>query len=245
VRRHRFAGHVFQGRYRAELVEDETYLWSVTRYVHLNPVRAGLAGHPSDWTWSSYPGYVDRRRRLEWMAYEDLLRSVEGAFGGSDAAGSYRRYVTAGLAEPPPSPWLEAKLGWILGSAQFVARLGELVRGEPPRERRRESRLVQGIPLRRVCELVCESYGVAPTELSRRGSRHEARPVLAHLARQYTEATLAELAPILGVSRPESVPNLTRRFDAWLSTRKDVRLRLKELEAALCGTTPTREKTKK
>ncbi len=39
ARRHRFCGHVFQGRYRAELVEDETYLWTVTRYVHLNPVR--------------------------------------------------------------------------------------------------------------------------------------------------------------------------------------------------------------
>ena len=41
-RRHRFSGHVFQGRYRTELVEDETYLWTVTRYVHLNPVRAGI-----------------------------------------------------------------------------------------------------------------------------------------------------------------------------------------------------------
>src|SRR5208337_5467343 len=41
-RRHRFPGHVFQGRYRTELVEDETYLWTVTRYVHLNPVRGRL-----------------------------------------------------------------------------------------------------------------------------------------------------------------------------------------------------------
>ena len=60
ARRHKFSGHVFQGRYRTELVEDETYLWTVTRYVHLNPVRAGMVEHPADWAWSSYPGYAHR-----------------------------------------------------------------------------------------------------------------------------------------------------------------------------------------
>ena len=67
-RRRRFSGHVFQGRYRTELVEDESYLWTVSRYVHLNPVRAGLVEHPAAWRWSSYPGYADRRWRLEWVA---------------------------------------------------------------------------------------------------------------------------------------------------------------------------------
>src|SRR5271155_2269023 len=75
ARRHRFCGHVFQGRYRAELVEDETYLWTVTRYVHLNPVRARLVDQPADWRWSSYPGYAHRGRRLEWVAYDELLAS--------------------------------------------------------------------------------------------------------------------------------------------------------------------------
>jgi REP element-mobilizing transposase RayT len=65
ARRHRFCGHVFQGRYRTELVEDESYLWVVTRYVHLNPVRACLVDHPSRWCWSSYPGHTQASSRLE------------------------------------------------------------------------------------------------------------------------------------------------------------------------------------
>jgi putative transposase len=52
ARRHRFVGDVFQGRYRTEFVEDETYLWMLSRYVHLNPVRAGLATEPAPWPWS-------------------------------------------------------------------------------------------------------------------------------------------------------------------------------------------------
>ena len=74
-RRHHFSGHVFQGRFRTELVEDETYLWTVTRYVHLNPVRAGIVENPGAWTWSSYSGYAHRARRLEWVAYDELVAS--------------------------------------------------------------------------------------------------------------------------------------------------------------------------
>ena len=58
ARRHKFSGHVFQGRYRTELVEDETYLWTVTRYVHLNPVRAKHRGAPGGL------GLVKRRHTL-------------------------------------------------------------------------------------------------------------------------------------------------------------------------------------
>jgi len=61
-RRWRRLGHLFQGRYRAEMIEDESYYWTVSRYVHLNPVRAGLVRRPEQWEWSSYPGYRDARR---------------------------------------------------------------------------------------------------------------------------------------------------------------------------------------
>jgi putative transposase len=232
-RRHRFYGHVFQGRYRTELVEDESYLWTVTRYVHLNPVRAGLAEHPAAWPWSSYPGYARRGRRLDWVAYEDLLASWDGAFGGQDSAAAYRRYVTAGLAEPQQSPWTEAYHGWILGSRAFIDRVGAMVRGNPRRERRRESRPFRGVPLSRVTEVVCAHYAINSAELAVRGSRHPARAALAYLARSRTVATNAELATILGVSRAECVPNLTRRFSTWLKTDAKVRRQLKSLEEQL------------
>jgi len=225
-RRHRFSGHVFQGRYRTELVEDETYLWTVTRYVHLNPVRGRIVENPSAWAWSSYPGYARRIRRLDWVAYDELLASWSGAFGGPDPAGAYRRYVTAGLAEPPDSPWKGAYQGWILGSEAFIDRVSAMVRGNPGRERRRESRLIQGQTLSRVIEVVCASYEIDRAELRRRGSRHPARAALAYLARRFTTVTNAGLVPELGVSRAESVPNLTRRFAAWLATDAKVRKRL-------------------
>jgi putative transposase len=143
-RRHRFSWNVFQVRSRTELVEDETSLWTVTQYVHLNLVRGRLVEHPTAWAWSSYPGCAHRDRRLEWVADDELLASWGGAFGGPEPAWAYRRYVTAGLSEPPESPWTESYHGWILRSGAFIDRVRAMVRGEPRRQRRRESQLVQG-----------------------------------------------------------------------------------------------------
>jgi putative transposase len=235
ARRHGFSGHVFQGRYRTELVEDETYLWTVTRYVHLNPVRARLVEDPAKWNWSSYRGYSRDRRRLEWVAYDELLAAWAGEFGGSgsEPAAAYRRYVTAGLLLAPESPWTDAYHGWILGSQKFVDRVRAMVSNEPRRDRRRESRRMQGLSISRVSEVVCAEYGIERAELSQRGSRHPARPAMAYLARRHTAATNAELVAILGVSRAESVPNLTRRFDSWLASDRQVRKQLRRLEDEL------------
>src|SRR3954468_1632622 len=84
ARRRRRCGHLFQGRYKAEMIEDESYYWAVSRYVHLNPVRARLVAHPREWPWSSYPGYAEPARRFPWVAHERLLAAWGGEFGGND-----------------------------------------------------------------------------------------------------------------------------------------------------------------
>jgi len=233
ARRHRFVGHVFQGRYRTELVEDESYLWVLTRYVHLNPVRAGLVAEPSDWPWSSYPGYAGGQRRCDWVAEEELLAAWGGAFGGPDPAATYRRFVTAGLDDPPPAPWAGARHGWIVGSAAFAERLRREVGKNPPIERRREAREALQIDLARVTQVVTQFYGVDQAELKRRGSRHPARAALVYLARHYTSSTNAELVPVLGVSRPESIPNLTRRFQQRFQSNTEVSGQLRQIEQML------------
>jgi len=53
-------GHLFQGRYRSECVEDDEYLLTVIRYIHNNPVKAGIVGRPEDYRWSSIQAYYSR-----------------------------------------------------------------------------------------------------------------------------------------------------------------------------------------
>jgi REP element-mobilizing transposase RayT len=122
-RRWRRLGDLFQGRYRSEMIEDETYYWTVSAYIHLNPVRAGSAPRPEQWEWSSYPGYRDARRAQPWVAHNVMLAAWQADQGGRDPRGAYVRFVEGGLANPPPPPFREAVGGWILGSERFVARL--------------------------------------------------------------------------------------------------------------------------
>jgi putative transposase len=83
AKRHRCPGHRLQGRFKSQLVEDESYVWSVSRYIHLNPVRGkrSLVSHPRDWRWSSYPGYASRRARFDGVAY-DLVHAAWQGDGG-------------------------------------------------------------------------------------------------------------------------------------------------------------------
>ena len=189
----------------------------MTRYVHLNPVRAGLAATPEAWIWSSCPGYFRRRDRLDWVAYDALLAAWAGEFGRTDPEASYRRFAAAGLTTPPAPPWAEARHGWLLGSERFLDRLRQRLGDQTHRDLRRERRLLRGLDLARVIEAVCSRYGVDRGQLAARGSRSPARAALAYLAKHHTEATRAELVPILGLSRPRA--SLTCRRDSPLCSR--------------------------
>ena len=232
-RRHRRVGHLFQGRYRAELIEDESYYWTVSRYIHLNPVRAGLVERPDAWRWSSYPGYAKPSHRLPWVAHEALLSAWRGEHGGTDSARAYRRFVEAGLRSPPPSPFRAAFGGWVLGSERFVARLRELagpVLSDPPLPGARQ--LAARDP-EAILAAVCDHFGLVRSALARRGDPHIARAAAAWLCRQHCEIALHELAPMLGLSRADSVPNLTRRIDAGLRSHPRLADDLKEIMARI------------
>lgn len=103
--KHRRPGHLFQGRFKAKLIEDETYLLAVSRYIHLNPVKIAAARrwsaaqrlrHLENYRWSSYSGHVSKAKTQEFVRYAVLKEY------GRDLAAArrhYRAYVHACLTE--------------------------------------------------------------------------------------------------------------------------------------------------
>lgn len=73
-RRHDRVGHVFQGRFKAQIVQKEDYLVALCRYVAMNPVRAGLTTRPEDWKWSSYPATIALVHPPPFLAVPSVLR---------------------------------------------------------------------------------------------------------------------------------------------------------------------------
>jgi DNA-binding CsgD family transcriptional regulator len=125
-RAHGRAGHVFQGRYRAILVDKESYLLELSRYIVLNPVRAGMVRSAKDWPWSSYRATIGRDSGLPYLATDWLL----AAFGKRKAVAieRYKKFVSEGKGQP--SPWSFLRNQIFLGSEQFVGRMQALIDGD-------------------------------------------------------------------------------------------------------------------
>ena len=99
--RHGLVGHLFQGRFKAILVDRDAYLFEVCRYVELNPVRAGMVRAPGDWAWSSYRAHVGQSDAPHWLDTDGLhgyllQRPVQGAADARRAAARYARLVAEG-----------------------------------------------------------------------------------------------------------------------------------------------------
>jgi len=112
------SGHLFQGRYKAILVEKDAYAKELSRYIHLNPVRAGIVARPEAYAWTSYAAYAGAEVPPGWLARDCIL----GYFGMQKKAAQkrYKAFVEAVLGKPGESPLANLAGGIILGSAPFV-----------------------------------------------------------------------------------------------------------------------------
>jgi REP-associated tyrosine transposase len=137
-RLYRRVGHVFQGRYKAILVQKEAYLLELARYVVLNPVRAHLVASAGDYPWSSCRAMTGDEAPPDWLE----RRAILALFGQTEAqaVASYRNFVAAGTGEP--SPWKNLKRQVFLGTDAFVEAMQSRVPSrldlrEVPQARRR------------------------------------------------------------------------------------------------------------
>jgi putative transposase len=135
-RRHRRVGHVFQGRFKAIVVDRDSYLLELCRYVVLNPVRARMVREAKDYPWSSYRATAGLSLVPRYLTCDWILSQ----FGKSRVATQkrYRAFVAEGMKAP--SPWEKLEAQMILGNEAFIATLRRP--GSDVREVRREQRFL-------------------------------------------------------------------------------------------------------
>ncbi|MBI2987988.1 MAG: transposase [Deltaproteobacteria bacterium] len=118
-RRHKRTGHLFQGRYKAILIDKDSYWLEVSRYVVLNPVRAGMVKEPGGWLWSSYNATVGAKSPPEWLEVDLLLAHFAQKPGM--ARRRYKEFVEDGIGGQ--SLWSKLKGQIYLGDERFVERV--------------------------------------------------------------------------------------------------------------------------
>ena len=146
--RHQQWGHLFQGRYKALVVDpDEDYFSTVASYIHLNPARAKCfdleEGGLADYAWSSYPLYLDPRKRPEWLAVDRALGNL-GLPDNRSGRKEYQQHMQKRVLEIACSEkpwevderWAKIRRGWAYGGDEFRARMQEVLDGVMEGKRR-------------------------------------------------------------------------------------------------------------
>lgn len=214
--RHGRTGHVLQGRFKGILVERESHLVELCRYLVLNPVRARLVSSAAQWPWSSYRATAGLAPAPSWLETGWTLEQFAPA--RRDAIRAFRRFVAEGTGSDY-APWDAVEGQLYLGREGFRAGLqgrgaGLAQAAEIPKAQRAVVR-----PTRQaVVDEVLREFGLAAEELTNRRNG-EARKMLAWICRNEGGFGLGEVAPVLGVtvwavSRLESGGEALRLVDA-------------------------------
>ena len=123
-RRHRLSGHLFQGRFKAILVDRDSYLLEVCRYVDLNPVRARMAKRPDAYGWSSYRALAGLASVPDWLDAQPLYDQIAPGKSAERAARKYVEFVAQGKDVPLWNEHLKQQI--YLGDSAFIVRMQKL-----------------------------------------------------------------------------------------------------------------------
>jgi len=181
-------GHLFQGRFKAVLVDAEKYLLELVRYIHLNPVRAGLVGVAEDYPWTGHKAYLGVEE-LPWLTSEGVL--AQFSQNVDEARHCYRDFVEEGMGEGRRREFHSgtrgARCGNLLGDDRFVEELfGRLGKKYEP-----------AVDVSDVIDEVCRFYKITKGALAASGKRRltsEARAVAAWIVRELPEIKLMDLS---------------------------------------------------
>lgn len=223
-RRHKIPGHLFQGRFKAMLVEKESYLLELTRYIHLNPFRAGMVKVPEKYKWSSLHEIAKRKSRLPFSLYWDWISVYFGKKKGT-AAKKYIEFVHEGMNNVK-NPGLEASAGWILGKESWVKNIARKWIDFTSEEFTGVKPLKPVIPVDKIEDRVCEEFKVSTENLRKPYYKNVPRKAIIYLAVYYCGLPLKETGNRYGGSTETAVCKLASRFKKRLSQDKGLRKKI-------------------
>jgi REP element-mobilizing transposase RayT len=223
--RYRKVGHLFQGRYRAILCDRDNYLMELIRYLHLNPVRAGMISDPSRYRWSSHRDYLQVKAGTG-LAVERGL--AMWGLRRRQSVRAYRQFIREGLTDGHRREYYEVKEQRYLGDESFLEIVHQAI------DEREESPPVK-IPMQDIIQEIARGAGVSGNILlnkgrGRTGSRLRAEA--AFVGREVGGFTLTEAAKYL--RRDLSTISLAvKRLEEQLGSDRHQRVRIESVCARL------------
>jgi putative transposase len=193
IKRHK-CGHLFQGRYKSILIDKDSYLLELTRYIHLNPVRAKIVHMPEEFKHSSYGCYV----KISEDKYIDQKQISEVISMSSD---QYRNYVMDGIGKEG-NPFKDIYAGFILGKTSFIKEKLRLLKERVIKEDFSHKNDLKGqVEAQKILDLISRKYKIDMREpFKMKRFRLREKQIAIYLLKRYSNLNNEEIGKIFGIS---------------------------------------------
>jgi len=227
-RKYNSDGQLFRGRYKSILVDSDSYLLELVRYIHRNPLEAGLVKELNSYNWSSHKCYLSDAKKWEWL-YKGFVLKM---FSENKVQGK-KRYLDFVLKETPEE--INKIFGgkkWpsIIGSDEFIARVKNRFFNRKRHIEVPESKMLAP-DIKMIKAAICKEYKIEGGELYhlRRGSSNEARDAAVYLSRQLRGSKLTEIGKEFGINNYSTVSTIIERMRRRITEERRVNKRVGRL----------------
>ena len=229
-RKYQRSGHLLQGRFKGIIVDKERYLIALSRYLHLNPVRAKLVKRPGDYPWTSYRAFMDQKGGDSLVDTGDTLSYFSR--GRKRAVWAYQAFVEESVGREE-NPFAAMEAGLVLGKGVFKAKVLKRIEKmkvdeEIPQVRRLQKRVSIDAVIKG-CQLL---YGKKQKALVERTKGNEGRQVAIYLARIMTGEKGREIGRHFGIKGP-AVSEAIKRVEERLGKESQLRERIEFLKGRI------------
>ena len=225
-------GQLFRGRFKSILVDGNSYLLQLVRYIHRNPLRSGLTDSMDNYKWSSHMGYISRAQKWNWLHKEFILSIISP--DRVDQMRAYKRFVRLDDDEKILQVFESHKWPPFLGGRQFLGWIKETFF-----EKKREKEVPESVhlapDLSLIKAVVCTYFKIQePTlQISRRGISNEPRDVAIYLTRLLRKEGLREIGQEFGLNNYSSVSSAIDRVKSMMVSNKKLKAKVNEIKETI------------
>ena len=217
------SGHLFHGRYKAILVDVDEYAEELSRYIHLNPVRAGIVSDPGEYKWSSFQYYAGEKKAPEWLKREFIL----GYFAKNmkTAGKRYRDFVYSVINQEYKNPFAELSHSIFLGGERFVAEIKSRFLGDKQEDRELPTlKALSERPEFNDIEKVVDSFFKSDEKL--------ARQIKLYICHRFSGKKLRDIGKKFGISE-SGVTQASRRIKIKAERESSLKRKIKSIQKKL------------
>ena len=231
---HSLDGQLFKGRYKAIVVAEDNYLLQLVRYIHRNPVRAGMVESPMDYEWSSHKGYLSRARKWDWLHKQFILSML--VKDPKKQVKSYRAFMGEDEDEDLLRLLNLKKWPSLLGDKQFVEQLKNRFFEQKRHIEVPESKQLAP-DIAQIKKAICSYYKIDDDQLyyTKRGAFNEPRAMGLLLTRWLRGETLEVTGEHFKIEKYSTVSSAIERFKRRIASDRQLSKRLDQVRQIIKG----------